>query len=154
LDGAGSVRTVSPSLMLKSWPEVPDRASASNVMRRTHSRYIVWGMLTPTTGDSVRMRAELVAESGTGVRGFVRVGANVERLSDSLTVQVLATLATRHRIGAVTRPLPLTARSVAALHSFLQGEQYYRRTVFDSALTMYDRAIGADSTFALPLHRV
>jgi len=156
LDGAGSVRTVSPKLMLKSWPNVRDRGAAEKAVKNTRARYIVWGRLTPTAGDSVRLYAELLNDSGVTVRGFNfdRVDANVERLSDSLTLMVLSTLSKRHRIGAVTRPLPLTARSVAALHAYLQGEQYYRRSAFDSARAMYARAFAADTSFALPLHRL
>jgi len=154
LDGAGSVRTAPPSLVLKRWPEVDARPAAVDVAHGTGAGYAVWGDITPTAGDSVRMSAELITADGEVVSEFEERGPSVEQLSDSLTLRVLAELSLRHRIGAVTRPLPLTAKSLPALHAFLQGEQYYRRTVFDSALAMYDRAITADSTFALAVYRV
>src|SRR6185312_17023328 len=52
-------------------------------------------------------------------------------------------------------PLPnlrlasLTTDSIDALRSYLQGERYYRRLDWDSALTAYTRAVETDSTFAL-----
>jgi tetratricopeptide (TPR) repeat protein len=52
-------------------------------------------------------------------------------------------------------PLPnlrlasLTTDSIDALRSYLEGERYYRRTEWDSALSAYTRAVETDSTFAL-----
>jgi len=43
----------------------------------------------------------------------------------------------------------LTTDSIDALRSYLQGERYYRRTEWDSALSAYTRAVETDSTFAL-----
>jgi serine/threonine-protein kinase len=46
------------------------------------------------------------------------------------------------------------SRSLPALKAFLQGEQFYRRGLWNSALARYDQAVAADSTFALPLSRM
>jgi tetratricopeptide (TPR) repeat protein len=43
----------------------------------------------------------------------------------------------------------ITTDSIEALRAYLQGEQYYRRGAFDSALASYTRAVEVDSTFAL-----
>jgi tetratricopeptide (TPR) repeat protein len=43
----------------------------------------------------------------------------------------------------------LTSDSIEALRSYLQGERYYRRLDWDSALAAYTRAVEADSSFAL-----
>jgi tetratricopeptide (TPR) repeat protein len=43
----------------------------------------------------------------------------------------------------------LTTDSIEALRSFLQGERYYRRLAWDSAVAAYTRAVESDSTFAL-----
>jgi tetratricopeptide (TPR) repeat protein len=43
----------------------------------------------------------------------------------------------------------LTTDSIDALRSYLQGERYYRRLAWDSALSAYSRAVEIDSTFAL-----
>src|SRR5262249_30496944 len=39
-----------------------------------------------------------------------------------------------------------------ALQAFLVGEQFYRRSAWDSAMVYYTRALGADSAFALAHH--
>jgi eukaryotic-like serine/threonine-protein kinase len=51
-------------------------------------------------------------------------------------------------IGAV-RIAGLGSTSLPALKAFLQGEQLYRRTAFDSAVMSYERAVALDSTFTL-----
>src|SRR6185436_19570936 len=57
-----------------------------------------------------------------------------------------------HRIGAV-RATSIGSSSPLALKAFLQGEQYYRRTSWDSAAAAYARAISIDTGFALALRR-
>ena len=49
--------------------------------------------------------------------------------------------------------MSLGTSSLPALKAFLQGEQFLRRTEWDSALAFYQHAIAADSAFALPLRR-
>jgi len=78
--------------------------------------------------------------------------ATVEKLADDLTVSVLRELGKRHRIGAV-RATSIGSSSALALKAFLQGEQYYRRTSWDSAGVYYSRAISLDTGFALALRR-
>ena len=41
--------------------------------------------------------------------------------------------------------------SLPALKEFLQGQQYFRRSAWDSAVASYDRAIEIDSTFGVAL---
>ena len=71
-------------------------------------------------------------------------------LADTLGVRILQVLWRGRPIGSV-RQVSMGSRSVPALKSFLQGEQFYRRGQWDSALTRYDQAIAADSAFALAL---
>jgi tetratricopeptide (TPR) repeat protein len=47
------------------------------------------------------------------------------------------------------RVASLTTDSIQALRSYLEGERFYRRLAWDSALGAYTRAVEADSTFAL-----
>jgi serine/threonine-protein kinase len=46
------------------------------------------------------------------------------------------------------------ATSLPALKAFLQGEQYFRRLAWDSAMASYRRALEADSAFALAYRRM
>jgi serine/threonine-protein kinase len=77
----------------------------------------------------------------------------LDRLVDSLTVALLRKIggpvaSSMARLGSVgTSSLP-------ALKAFLQGEQYYRRTAWDSALAAYRRAVQTDSSFAVAWYRM
>ena len=62
------------------------------------------------------------------------------------------------RWAALARSAPPSGRRSArpalpALKAFLQGEQFYRQTNWDSAYVYYDRAIALDSSFAPALRR-
>jgi serine/threonine-protein kinase len=48
----------------------------------------------------------------------------------------------------------VTTSSPVALRAYLEGETLFRRSRFDAALAAYERAIDADSTFALALSRM
>jgi tetratricopeptide (TPR) repeat protein len=58
------------------------------------------------------------------------------------------------RAIGLARGTSIASKSLPALKAFLQGEQFWRRGLWDSALTRYDQAIAADSTFALALVRM
>ena len=74
----------------------------------------------------------------------------MDRLSDSLTIGLLRELGkTRALSGAQMSSVGTT--SLTALKAFLQGEQYFRKSAWDSALASYDRAIEEDSTFSIAL---
>ena len=82
--------------------------------------------------------------------------AQVDGPVDSvLTLVDRLSLALLRDVWRSREPLPAvrlasqTTDSIAALRAFLQGEQYYRRLVFDSAVQAYNRAVEVDSTFAL-----
>jgi serine/threonine-protein kinase len=155
LDGAGPLHTVSPTLVVRRWQGRGDPASASTLARRTGARLALFGQLVGGREDSVRLTATLL-DVGTGraiadleVRGQA---AGMDRITDSLTVALLRELGKSRPIGAV-RLTSLGSSSLPALKAFLQGEQHFRRTEWDSALAFYSRAIEQDSTFALALRR-
>jgi hypothetical protein len=156
LDGAGPLRTVSPTIVLRRWTGRADPGAASELGRRTGAGLVVFGTVTGEGRDSVRVAASIVETR------FGRVLAEVERrdgtdrldrLVDSLTVGLLRRMggsiaSSMARLGSVgTTSLP-------ALKAFLQGEQYYRRTSWDSALAAYQRAVQADSSFAMAWFRM
>jgi eukaryotic-like serine/threonine-protein kinase len=153
LDGAGPIRTVSPSVVLRRWSGRADRASAEELGRRTGAGLVVYGAVMPRGRDSVTLRAALVDRSGGAGKTDIEVSgeaARIGELADSLSLGVLRVLSSGRAIGAVRRT-PIGAKSLPALKAFLQGEQFFRRGLWDSALAWYDQAIAADSTFALAL---
>lgn len=155
LDGAGPLRTVSPAAVVRRWDGVPDVQHGARVGRRTGARLAVVGRLERTAGDSVRATATLV--DAQDVRGIVDIAVTdaedrMDRLADSLTVRVLRELG-RVRPIAAARTASLGARSLPALKAYLEGEQYYRRAAWDSAIAWYQRAIELDTGFALALYR-
>ena len=79
--------------------------------------------------------------------------ARMGELADSLGFKILQSLGRSRPIGSV-RQVSMGSRSLPALKAFLQGEQFYRRGSWDSALAYYDRAIAADSNFALANYRM
>src|SRR5438045_3317152 len=72
----------------------------------------------------------------------------MDRIADSLAVRVLRELGRTRAIGLV-RSTPLGSASLPALRAFLQGEQFLRRSEWDSAIVYHQRAIALDSSFAL-----
>jgi eukaryotic-like serine/threonine-protein kinase len=153
LDGAGPIRTVSPSVVLRRWSGRADRASAEELGRRTGAGLVVYGAVAPRGRDSVTLRAALLDRVGGMAKTDIEVSgeaARIGELADSLGIRALRVLSSSRAIGSVRRT-SIGSKSLPALKAFLQGEQFYRRGLWDSALTRYDQAIAADSTFALAL---
>jgi serine/threonine-protein kinase len=153
LDGAGPIRTVSPTVVFRRWNGRADQASAEELSRRTGAGLVLYGAVVPRGRDSVTLRAALLDRVGEMGKTDIEVSGEVARigdLADSLAIGALRVLSSGRAIGSVRRT-PIGSRSLPALKAFLQGEQFYRRGLWDSALTRYNQAIAADSTFALAL---
>jgi serine/threonine protein kinase len=155
LDGAGPIRSVPPTTVIRGWRGRADPPSASALGRRTGARLVVFGSLIGTGPDSARLTA--TAFDALDQRPLadieLRDAANrVDRLADSLTVRLLRELGRARRIE-VFRVGSLGSTSLPALKAFLQGEQWFRRASWDSALASYQRAIAMDSMFPLALRR-
>jgi eukaryotic-like serine/threonine-protein kinase len=156
LDAAGPLRTVSPTVALRRWEGRADPASAEARGRRTGAGLVVFGTVVTKGRDSVTLRAGVLdAVSGSGQREVEVSGesARIGELADSLGIRILQALGQSRALGSV-RQVSMGSRSLPALKSFLQGEQFYRRGLWDSALARYDQAIVADSGFALALGRM
>ena len=150
LDGAGPLRTVSPTVVVRRWDGRADRSSAEGLARRTGAGLAIYGSLLPDPRDSVRLtatildaaRAEITAEAE--VRG--PADQQLARLADSLALRLLAELGEVRPLSA-TRSGRLGSRSLPAVRAFLRGEQWFRRTAWDSARASYERAVELDSSF-------
>jgi len=151
LDGAGPLRTASPTLIVRRWTGRADEPSAQALGRETGAGTVVFGGLEQSGPDSVRLRATVLDVAGPTVLGEIELreqADRIDRVADSLTVGVLRVLGRTRAIGFV-RGASLGSRSLPALKAFLQGEQFLRRSEWDSALAYHQRAIGLDSSFTL-----
>jgi tetratricopeptide (TPR) repeat protein len=156
LDGAGPLRTVSQTVALRRWQGRADRASAETLGRRTGAGLVVFGSMVPRGGDSVSLRAAVLDGTKTSKEVEVEVSGHQARmgeLADSLGFKLLQVLGRSRPIGSV-RQVSLGTRSLGGLKSFLQGEQFYRKGLWDSALAHYDEAISSDSNFGLAQYRM
>ena len=154
LDGAGPLRTVSPTLVVRRWTGRADKESAASLGRATGAKLAVFGSLIRSGTDSVRASASVVdALSGrcsaksTGVTRCLAWTA----CSDSLTIGLLRELGkiarARRRADVLRRDhLPAGAEG-----RFCRGSSIFRHSAWDSALANYERAIDSDSTFSIAL---
>jgi serine/threonine-protein kinase len=151
LDGAGPLRTASPTLIVRRWSGRADAQSAANLGRVTGSKTVVFGSLVPAGSDSVRLTATVLDVAGPSALADIEIRENadrMDRLADSLTVRVLRELGRTRAIGLV-RSASLGSRNLPALKAFLQGEQFLRRSEWDSSVAYLERAIALDSGFTL-----
>ncbi|HEX6433575.1 MAG TPA: serine/threonine-protein kinase, partial [Gemmatimonadales bacterium] len=155
LDGAGPLRTVAPTVVVRRWSGRADPQTAGELGHRTGAGLVLYGSLLASGPDSVRVQATLldVARGNTIEEWELRDRADrIDRLTDSLTLRVLQGLGRDRPIGSV-RLAGYGSRSLPTIKAFLQGEQHLRRSEWDSALVYYERAIALDSTFSPALRR-
>ena len=154
MDGAGLLRVVPPVLAIRNWQGVRSvREPAVQLAKRTGAQYAIYGSLVPAASDSVRLHFELADAATDSIIAYVdTIDVDVKQLANALTLRVVNELGRRHRIGAV-RATSIGSDSAQAVKAFLEGEQYYRRTSWDSASVSYARAISIDTGFALALRR-
>ncbi len=156
LDGAGPLRTVPLSVVLRRWTGPADRGTALALARQTGAGLVAFGDIASRGVDSVSLRLTLLDVATNKTTGDVEVSGTADRipdLADSLGRHLLSTLGRQRPIAAV-RKGSLGAASLPALKAFLHGEYFYRRGLWDSALVYYDQAITEDSSFALALRRM
>jgi eukaryotic-like serine/threonine-protein kinase len=151
LDGAGPLRAVSPTLVVRRWRGRADAAAAKDLARATGARTVVYGGLVRAGADSVRLTAQVLDVQSGNPLGDIELRERIDRmdrLGDSLTVRVLREIGRTRAVGLVRRA-GLGSPSLAALKAFLQGEQFLRRSEWDSAIVYHQRAIALDSGFTL-----
>jgi class 3 adenylate cyclase/tetratricopeptide (TPR) repeat protein len=163
IDGVGGLRAIDSRTVLVRWNEVieesgtPDLEHALEVGRRTGARYALLGSAT-ALGSEVRLVADIYdLENGESLGQTQVQGApdSVYSLVDRLSIGVLETVLT-----GKTDVLPqislarVTTTSLPALKDYLEGETLYRRSDFDAAIPVLQRAVEADSTFALAHYRL
>jgi serine/threonine-protein kinase len=156
LDGAGALRTVSPTTVIRRFEGRGDPASAAALGERTGAGLVVYGGIVRAGADSVRLEARLFDARRGEVVGEVRVHdalAGMDRALDALGIGLLRELARARPLGAV-RTAGVAAASLPALRDFLAAEQHYRAGDFAAARAAADRAVALDSAFVLARHRL
>lgn len=149
LDGAASMRTVSPSAAIKRWNDARvGRDEALAFAKRVGAQMVVYGSLQPAGRDVVNATVWLLdARSASNQPTEMQVRdstARMDRLTDSLSVRLLSALG-----GSGAGARSLGSGSLPAIKAFLQGAQYFRNTRFDSAAVAFRQAIALDSSFAI-----
>jgi TolB-like protein len=156
LDGAGELRTVSPTTVIRRFEGRGDPASAAALGERTGAGLVVYGGIVRAGTDSVRLEARLFDARRGEVVGEVRVHdalAGMDRALDALGIGLLRELARARPLGAV-RTAGVAAASLPALRDFLAAEQHYRAGDFAAARAAADRRVALDSAFVLARHRL
>ena len=156
LDGAGPLRTVSPTTVIRRWHGRADPASAAALGRATGAGLAVFGSLATSGRDTVRLRAGILDTKRAQLLGEFETRGPVARmdpLTDALSVGLLRQLG-RFRPVAVVRHAGIGTASLPALKAFLQAEQQYRRGAWDSARVYAEQAVELDTSFALAYKRL
>jgi eukaryotic-like serine/threonine-protein kinase len=151
LDGAGPLRTVPPSVVLRSWRGRADVESAVALGERTGARFVVLGQLLEAGRDSARVSAwlvDVVTHRRAEPIELRDATDRMDRLLDTLTLVLLRDIGAVRPVSEVRRA-SMGSASLPAIRAFLKGEQHLRRTEWDSARAAYSRALALDSTFAL-----
>ncbi len=156
LDGAGPLRTVSPSVSIRRWSGRADAASATTLANEFGAGLAIYGRVLSAGPDSVRVAATLYdVEADRPLGEVIATGpdTHMDHLADSLVIGILRELGRTRSVAAVPRA-SLGSASLPALRAYLRGEQAFRRSAWDTALAYYEQAIDLDSTFALALARL
>jgi eukaryotic-like serine/threonine-protein kinase len=151
LDGAGPIRSIPPSASIKRWEGHADRTVATAFGKRVGAQLVVYGQLQPAGRDLVDAKVWIVDTQRDAQPIQVQLrdsAARMDRVTDSLSVKILAAIGRDHAIGTA-RVASLGSGSLPAIKAFLQGSQYFRRTQWDSAATIFKEAVALDSTFGI-----
>ena len=158
LDGAGGLRAIDSRTLLARWQEavgdetVADLALALGVARRTQARYALLGSAV-AAGPQIRLAADVYdLESGRSV-GQVQVQGppdSVLALVDRLGMQAVGVILEKDpgEIPAIDLA-GVTTSSLVALKAYLEGEARFRRSEYREASEAWERAVRADTLFAL-----
>jgi|CXWL01.1.fsa_nt_gi serine/threonine-protein kinase len=161
LDGVGPIRAIEPRSILREWRrrvkpgESFDVDDALSVGRTLKAGSVLTGSIV-ATGTTARLLAQLLDMHGNQL-ATAQVDGPVDSvlvLTDQLTLRLL------QGIWKSREPLPsanasgITSTSMPAIRAYLDGERFHRRGQWDSAQTAFERAVAADSTFALAWYKL
>jgi serine/threonine-protein kinase len=161
LNGVEALVTVDPGRVMSAAGrgEVggPDAEKGRDIARRLGAGQYVVGSVVPA-GSRLRMQAQLFAQDSAGTRAIAQAAVEGDstalfELVDRLTAQLLVGRG-QGQGARLARTAALTSRSLPALKLYLDAEQNLRAAQYDSAIAGFQRAIEADSSFALAHYRL
>ncbi len=162
LDGATDYRTIPSQTVLARWSEAvsgnatPDMDTQLEIARRAGAKYALSGAAL-ALGQDVRLTAEVIdVETGqSAARAQVEGAADgALGLVDALSIEILRQLVSDPNAGSSVGLAQVTTPSLEAYRAYLEGESLLRRGDLEAATLAFDRAIEADSTFALAHYRL
>ena len=163
LDGTGQFRASDPRAVINNWrkelgdaAELPEPEKAAEVGRALGAGHLILGSVIRTGPEALRVAADIYSTRWLRKEGSATVeGPEVEMTSliDQMTVDLMKSV-WRGEGGLDVRVSAITTTSIPALKAFLEGEQAFRRSQFEDAQQALTRAVEADSTFAMALHRL
>jgi tetratricopeptide (TPR) repeat protein len=163
LDATGEFRSSDPRAVLNRWRvevgdagELPEPARAAEVAGPLGAGRVVLGSVIRTGPNDLRLAADLYSVRWLHKEASAVVEGPEDEMSsliDELTVELLKSIWRAGELPNVNIAA-ITTTSPAALRSYLEGEQAYRRSRFVEARNAFTRAVEADSTFAMALHRL
>ncbi|HET9582240.1 MAG TPA: protein kinase [Gemmatimonadota bacterium] len=157
LDGAGGLRVIDNRTLLARWNEsVGNRAAdldlALEIARQTQASYAVVGSVV-AAGSQLRFAADVYdLESGRPLGQAVAEGSpdSIFALVDRIAMQTLAIVFQEDPDDLPAIDLAaVTTTSLPALKAYLDGEVHFRRTELPAAIEAWEKAIRADTLFAL-----
>jgi tetratricopeptide (TPR) repeat protein/tRNA A-37 threonylcarbamoyl transferase component Bud32 len=163
LDGTGRYRASDPRAVLNTWrrslgdaAELPEPDKAADVARSLDAGHLVLGSVIRTGPGAIRVAADLYSTRWLRREGSATVEGDegeMTSLIDRMTVELLKSVWRGEGLPDV-RVSAITTQSIPALKAYLEGEQAFRRSQFETAQQAFARAVDADSTFAMALHRL
>ncbi len=158
LDGAGDLRVVDPYALMKFLGHVReaiDPGTGEAVANQFGAGLFVLGSIVEA-GGRLQVNASLYSADGrleTSAEEIAEDEAQVFGLVNKLARQLLAAGmgGPNARLNQVAAS---TTNSLPALKAYLEGESKYRAARFSDAAAAFQRAIEADSSFALAWYRL
>lgn len=157
LDDVADLHTIDTRTVLSRWrSRIGDREAteveALSVAQSLGARWAISGQVVQL-GGQVRIDASLHSATSGETLGSASLAAapdSILALVDRVSVQLLRELGEEEGLRASGRAL--SAHPLEAVRAYLEGEQALRRVHTDRAIEAYQRALDADSTFALAAH--
>jgi DNA-binding SARP family transcriptional activator len=160
LNDAGEIRTVAPqallSLVSRASRDGDELARNREIARAARAQSFVMGSVVDA-GARLHLSATIFdRDDEQGARAQTSVEGRPEDLPalvDELAVELLARMYDSPA-GRLTRSAASSTRSVEALKAFLEGQAEFRAGRYSPAMEAFQRAVAADTGFALAYYRL